>query len=130
MEQIKETLKYIKLYTGCDDHALKRITPILEKLYEQREKTIVVKEKQVVEVVHNRTIPNKPLEVWVEKYCKENNTSIEKINKRSNETEVCRIRALFCIEAYKEGYGYSEIARYLKRNHTTIMYYIKNIKIN
>ncbi len=128
MEAVEDTLKYVKLYTGCEEHALKRLRPILEKLYTEREKTIIVKQKEIVEVFVQKVRPKGTIEKWAEKYFIDNNTSYEEVNKKRRTAEVCRIRNLFCTAAYRAGYGYSEIGRYLKRDHTTILHNVNNIK--
>lgn len=128
MARLEDALRYIKLYTGCDEHAIKRIRPILEKFSDDCKDTIVVKEKEIVEVVVQKLRPKGTIEKWAEKYFIENNTTYEKVNQFKRTTEVCRIRYLFCNAAYKAGYGYSEIGRYLKRDHTSILHTIKRIK--
>jgi chromosomal replication initiation ATPase DnaA len=128
MARLEDTLKYIKLYTGCDEHAIKRIRPILEKFSDDCKDTIVVKEKEIVEVVVQKLRPKGTIEKWAEKYFIENNTTYEKVNQFKRTTEVCRIRNLFCTSAYRAGYGYSEIGRYLKRDHTSILHNVKKIK--
>lgn len=123
---MESTLKYIQLYTGCDNHALNRIKPLLEKLV--TEKIIVVKEKEIVEVYIQKAKPKGTIKKWAEQYFINNNTSYLEVSKLSRKTEVLKIRNAFCIAAYKEGYGYSEIGRYLKRDHTTILHIINKLK--
>ena len=122
---MKEILKYIKLYTGCDDHAIKRITIMLEdKLKPQVIEKVIIVEKYI-----NKNIrPSMKIEQWAPTYLKANGLTYEEINDKSRKIEVCRIRTQFCKEAFKAGYGCAEQARYLKRNHTTILHNIHSIK--
>lgn len=122
---MKEILKYIKLYTGCNDHALKRISLILEDKINPK----VIEKIVVVEKYINKNIkPKLTIEQWAPIYFKENNLTYEEVNQKSRKVEVCRIRTKFCRNAFIAGYGCAEQARYLKRNHSTILHNIHQIK--
>jgi hypothetical protein len=122
---MKEILKYIKLYTGCDDHAIKRITAMLEdKLKPQVIEKVIIVEKYI-----NKNIkPALNIEQWAPRYFEENELTYDQVTNKSRKVDVCRIRSKFCQEAFKAGYGCAEQARYLKRNHTTILHSIHSIK--
>jgi len=122
---MKEILKYIQLYTGCNDHALKRISVILEDKINPRvtEKVVFVER-----FVNKNTKPKMSIEDWATIYFKENSLTYEEVNQRSRKLEVCRIRTKFCREAFTAGYGCAVQARFLKRNHTTILHSIHQIK--
>lgn len=126
--EVEKVLKYIKLYTGCNDHAIKRIKPIIEESFEKAKQVVYVKEKVIVTQLIKREIPKQSLRKWAELYYKQTDTSYEQINNRSRKIEVCRVRNEFCKEAYHKGYTASEIGRYLKRDHTTILHNIFKIK--
>lgn len=120
---MKEILKYIQLYTGCNEHALKRIEVMLEPKLNQQPQIIerVVEVKKFVKCKQN---PSIPLLAWSEVYYKDNNTSYKEISKKRRLKEVVRMRNAYIKEAYFEGYTPSEIARHLCMNHTTILYII------
>ena len=123
----KELLKYIQLYTGCNDHTLKRIQALLE---EERPTQIEVVEKVVLvnKFVRNNVRPITRLQDWSLDYFRSNKTSYEDIAKRSRKLEVVRLRTAYCREAYASGYGVAEIGRYLKRDHTTIIHNVHHNK--
>lgn len=117
---MKEILKYIKLYTGCNDHALKRIEAILEPKLNQAPIIIetIVKPKKTA----YRQLPSKtPIKEWAEKYYKDFGVTKEQIFNRSRRLDVVEKRDEFIKSAYMDGYKCTAIARYLERNHTTIL---------
>ena len=118
---MKEILKYIKLYTGCNDHALKRIEAILEPKLQQ---VVVEKIVHVEKYVKCKPNPSMPLLEWSEVYYKENKTSFKEISQRRRLQEIIDVRNAYIKQAYFEGYTPSEIARHLGRNHSTILYII------
>lgn len=117
---MKEILKYIQLYTGCNDHALKRIEAILEPKLNQAPvivETIIPAKKTAF-----RQLPSKtPISNWAEKYYQEFGVTKEEIFDRSRKTNVVEKRDEFIKAAYMDGYKCTAIARYLERNHTTIL---------
>ena len=118
---MKEILKYIKLYTGCDEHALKRIEVMLEPRLVPKIIEKVVHVDRVLVRVKN---PKVPLNIWSEKYFQENNTSFKYISQRRRLQEVVDDRDTYVKNAYLNGYRAMEIARYLGRNHATILHTI------
>ena len=118
---MKEILKYIQLYTGCNDHALKRIEAILEPKLQQ---VVVEKIVHVEKFVKRKPKPSVTLTAWSEVYYKENKTSFKEISQRRRMQEIVDARNAYIKQAYFEGYTPSEIARYLGRNHATILYII------
>ena len=126
--EIEDVLKYIRLYTSCGEHATNRIRPILEAAFEKAKQVVYVKEKVIVEKLIRRQAPKQCLKKWAELYFKETDTTYEQINNKSRKTEVCRVRNEFCKQAYNNGFTASEIGRYLKRDHTTILHNIFKIK--
>jgi len=120
---MKEILNYIKLYTGCNDHTLKRIEVMLEPRLNQAPQ-IIEKIVQVDRILTRARRPKAPINEWSEKYFLENNTSFKYISQRRRLQEVVDERDAFVKNAYLNGYRPMEIARYLGRNHTTILHTI------
>jgi chromosomal replication initiation ATPase DnaA len=58
----------------------------------------------------------------------DNDTTYNQVALKSRKAEVLSLRNRFCVDAYKEGFGLSEIGRYLKRDHTTILHSVHRIK--
>lgn len=130
MSKFKDILKYIQLYTGCTDHTLKRIDQLLIDNRDKLEPEIKIIEKIVVvdKIIRKNYEPDLDIKSWSNKYFENKATTYEQINKRSNTPQVCRLRNHYCKAAFHYGFGASEIARYLKRNHTTILYNIHKSK--
>jgi hypothetical protein len=120
---MREILKYIKLYTGCNDHALKRIEVMLEPRLNLKPQ-IIEKIVHVEKYVKRKPKPSVPLTAWSEVYYQENKTSFKEISQRRRMQEVVDLRNAYIKQAYFEGYTPSEIARHLGRNHATILYII------
>ena len=118
---MKEILKYIKLYTGCNDHALKRIEAMLEP---RLQPVVVEKIVHVQKFVKRKPRPKISLLEWSESYCKENNITFEYISQARRLQEIVDTRDAYVKQAYFEGFTPSEIARHLKRNHATILHTI------
>lgn len=120
---MKEILKYIQLYTGCNDHTLKRIQVMLEPRL-NLEPQIIEKIVHVEKYVKRKPRPSMSLLQWSEQYYKENNTSFKDISQRRRLQEIVDVRNAYIKQAYFEGFTPSEIARHLGRNHATILYII------
>ena len=118
---MKEILKYIKLYTGCDEHALKRIEVMLEP---RLQPVVVEKIVHVERVLTRAKNPKVPLDIWSEKYFIDNNTSFKYISQRRRLQEIVNERDAYVKNAYLNGYRATEISRYLGRNHATILHTI------
>jgi chromosomal replication initiation ATPase DnaA len=126
MEQVNNVLKYIKLYTNCSDHTLKRIKVLLDNMIVTREVVKVVRETKEVYIHKKKSAIG--LKKWAEQYMLQNNITYKELAEKNRKRDVITMRNKFCVEAYKEGYGASEIGRYLKRDHTTILHCIHKIK--
>jgi hypothetical protein len=124
-----EFLKYVKLYTDCDDYAIKRLEPLLEK-YISRPK-IVIKEKivQVVKYHKFKEEPNKTIKDFFDEYKFYNKVLLEDIKKRCRSVETRTKRNNFIRSAISNGYGPSEIGRFLNMDHSTIINVIKKSKV-
>lgn len=115
---MKEILKYIQLYTGCSEHALKRIEVILEPKLQP----VIV---ETIEKKPFRELPSKiPIKIWAEDYCNDFNIQMTTLMTRSRKQEIVDIRYEFIKSAYVSGYKCTTIARFLKRDHSTILHAI------
>jgi chromosomal replication initiation ATPase DnaA len=126
MEKVKTILKYIQLYTNCNDYTLKRIEAVMNGLVLEREVIKVVENTK--EVLIQKKKSSESIKKWASRWLVENETSYSEVAQRSRKTEVLTLRNRFCVDAYKEGFGLSEIGRYLKRDHTTILHSIHRVK--
>jgi chromosomal replication initiation ATPase DnaA len=126
MEKVKTILKYIQLYTNCNDYTLKRIEAVMDGLILEREVIKVVENTK--EVLIQKKKSTESIKKWASRWLEENETSYSEVALRSRKTEVLTLRNRFCVDAYKEGFGLSEIGRYLKRDHTTILHSIHRVK--
>lgn len=141
MQKVDQTLDYIKIYTGCNDIALKRIRPLLVSLYEDNKRFVIkqvigrTKEKHLNHI--DKSIPlayeTQPFHEWVMDYCKENEVTIEELSKRCRKMDSVFRRNKFIINANMHKFKTVDIARLLKMHHATVIhakYYYKlpNIK--
>ena len=124
MDKVEDILKYIQLYTNCSDHTLKRIRVLLDN-FVVIQPVPILKEKVVY--VHKKRIST-PILYWAKEWLTENGLTYADISKVSRSKSVVSMRNKFCNDAYIAGYGYSEIGRYLKKNHSTIIHCIHKIK--
>lgn len=124
-----EFLKYVKLYTDCDDYAIKRLEPLLKK-YIAKPKAIVIEKKVEVVRYHKfNTTPNKSILEFFNEYKSANSITLDDIKKRCRTIDTRTIRNNFIRSAISNGYTASAIARFLNMNHTTILNVIKNSKV-
>lgn len=124
MDKVEDILKYIQLYTSCSDHTLKRIRVLLDDLVIIQEVPIY---KEKIVYVHKKRI-SVPILHWANEWLTENELTYAELSKKSRSKNVVSIRNKFCNDAFIAGYGYSEIGRYLKKDHTTIIHCIHKIK--
>lgn len=127
MNKIENVLNYVQLYTGADVHTLKRIRAILEKEFEEKQKKIEVLEKS--RVVYVKTNPGKPkitIETFADHVQKEHGIDIQQIKRKCRKSEILRQRNKFILFAVQHGFTFSEIGRFLKKDHSTIIHSFKN----
>jgi chromosomal replication initiation ATPase DnaA len=127
MNRIENVLNYIQLYTGADKYTLKRIRSILEKEFEEKQKKIEVIEKS--RVVYVKTKPGKPeisIEAFSDYISKEHEIDIQQIKRKCRKAEILRQRNKFVLFAVQYGFTFSEIGRFLKKDHSTIIHSFKN----
>ena len=126
MEQVESVLKYIQLYTNCSDHTIKRIAILLDKMIIKKEVIKIVYDTKEVYIQKKKN--SMSLKKWAEQYLSYQNITYNELAIKSRKIEVISLRNKFCVEAYKQGYGASEIGRYLKQDHTTILHCIHKVK--
>lgn len=127
MNKIQNVLNYVQLYTGADEYTLKRIRAILEKEFEEKQKKIEVLETS--RVVYVKTNPGKPkitIEAFAEYVSKEHEIDIQQIKRKCRKAEILRQRNKFILFAVQHGFTFSEIGRFLKKDHSTIIHSFKN----
>jgi hypothetical protein len=128
METIDNVLKYIQIYTECDDFTLKRIRVLLDKLPKEIVVEKVVQETKIMYIQKKTYKEYKEIGIWAEKYFNANGVTYEEVAASNREHKTLRVRNKFCIEAYKNGYAYKTIGKYLGMSHSTIMHCVNQIK--
>ena len=128
METIDNVLKYIQIYTECNDFTLKRIRVLLEKLPKEIVVEKVIQDTQVLYIQKKTYKEYKEIGQWAEKYFKANDVTYKEVSAPNREPKTLRVRNKFCIEAYKNGYAYKTIGKYLGMSHSTIMHCVNKIK--
>jgi len=128
METIDNVLKYIQLYTGCNDFTLKRIKVLLDKLPKEITNEKIVYETKVVYIQKKTYKEYAEFDKWAAKYLDANGLTYEQVSKNTRQVETLKVRNKFCIEAYRSGYAYKTIGKYLGMSHSTIMHCVNQIK--
>ena len=119
MSKFKDVLKYIQLYTGCSEHALKRIDVMLHEKINVSPKVEV---RYIEKFARKGISPELKLQDFADKYYEIYNTNYKELTNRSRKTDVVINRNRFLIAAYKEGYGASELGRFLGFCHASILH--------
>lgn len=122
-------LRYVKLYTGCDDKVLKRLQPLLEKLITKPEVIVLERKVEVVRYHKFNVNPTQPISDFFIEYQKNNNITLEAIKKRCRSIETRTIRNQFIRSAVSNGYRITEVARFIGMDHTTIINVLKKSKV-
>lgn len=129
----KDLLFYIKLYTGCDDLAIKRVEFLLEKYLQDHApvKREIVREYIDRIIYKDKNEEDSPLphiEDYLNQFCEKLGVDIKKIRSRDRSREFVRIRRDFSISAHQRGYMVTEIGRALNRDHTSVIHYLYHYK--
>jgi hypothetical protein len=126
-DNLKTILKYIQLYTECDDYALGKIA-LLFKEY-PLETTLVKVVEKIVEVPVKPFVPNRDdIEKWTNKYLIENNITYEQLTANNRKYETVLQRVNFSKAAREYGFYLSEIGRKLKMHHSSIIHLVNNFQ--
>ena len=126
-DNLKTILKYIQLYTECDDYALGKIA-LLFKEY-PLETTLVKVVEKIVEVPVKPFVPNRDgIEEWTKKYLIENNITYEELTANNRKYETVLQRVNFSKAAREYGFYLSEIGRKLKMHHSSIIHLVNNFQ--
>lgn len=134
MEKLETALRYIELYTACNKHTLKRIRVLLEDMKCFGPPEIVTKVIETTKIVlvnsdrENQTFIN--FEEWCANYLLENNVKYEDLIKENRKKVYVDGRSKFCVMAREQGYTYTEIGGYLKKDHSTIIHSVNRIQNN
>lgn len=68
------------------------------------------------------------LKGYAKRVCDSYNLKLEDLILPCRKDKLVIPRQIFCYIAYREGYEYTEIAEFIKRDRTTIYYSVENIK--
>ena len=106
METIDNVLKYIQIYTECNDFTLQRIRVLLEKLPKETIVEKVVQDTQIMYIQKKTYKEYAEIGKWADKYFKTNGVTYKEVAANNREPKTLRVRNQFCIEAFKNGYAY------------------------
>jgi hypothetical protein len=125
-DNLKTILKYIQVYTDCDNYALGKIALLFD---EYPLDTIQVVEKIVEKEVIKQFVPNKAdIEEWTKKYLITNNITYEQLTANNRKYETVLQRVNFSKAAREHGFYLSEIGRKLKMHHSSIIHLVNNFQ--
>lgn len=128
MSKIEDALRYVKLYTNCDDFALKRIRSILENNFKQKERVQIIEKKSVFYVKIKDEAPTISISEFADNFCQENDIEFKDLKKKVRFRETILLRDKFIFEAIVNGYSYTEVGRILGKHHSTIIHSFKKSK--
>lgn len=122
-DNLKTILKYIQLYTQCDDYALSKIALLFDK-YPLETVRVQVIEKEV-----KQFIPvNKDIDEWTKKYLITNNITYEQLTANNRKYETVLQRVNFSKEARENGFYLTQIGKKLKMHHSSIIHLVNNFQ--
>ena len=122
-DNLKTILKYIQLYTQCDDYALGKIALLIDK-YPLETVRVQVIEKEV-----KQFIPvNKDIDEWTKKYLITNNITYEQLTANNRKYETVLQRVNFSKEARENGFYLTQIGKKLKMHHSSIIHLVNNFQ--
>ena len=122
-DNLKTILKYIQLYTQCDDYALGKIALLFDK-YPLETVRVQVIEKEV-----KQFIPvNKDIDEWTKKYLITNNITYEQLTANNRKYETVLQRVNFSKEARETGFYLTQIGKKLKMHHSSIIHLVNNFQ--
>jgi hypothetical protein len=126
-DNLKTILKYIQVYTDCDNYALGKIALLFDEY--PLETTLVQVVEKVVEVQAKSFVLNKAdIEEWTKKYLITNNITYEQLTANNRKYETVLQRVNFSKAAREHGFYLSEIGRKLKMHHSSIIHLVNNFQ--
>jgi len=122
-DNLKTILKYIQLYTECDDYALGKIS-LLFKKYPLETVRVQIVEKEVKQFIPEK----KDIDEWTKKYLITNNITYEQLTANNRKYETVLQRVNFSKEARDNGFYLTQIGKKLKMHHSSIIHLVNNFQ--
>jgi len=118
---LKTILKYIQLYTDCDNYAMGKITLLFDLYPIERVKieTIEKESKEFIRITEN-------IDDWAANYLVENKLTYEKLTENNRKFNTVKRRYLFARAAREHGFILTEIGRKLKMHHSSIVHLLNH----
>ena len=126
-DNLKTILKYIQVYTECDDYIMSKIT-LLFDLYPINNVEVRLVNK-IIEVEKKIFVPtDEEMKEWTNKYLITNNITYEQLTVNNRKYESVKRRVHFSKEAREYGFNLTEIGKSLKMHHSSIIHYLYDFK--
>jgi hypothetical protein len=122
-DNLKTILKYIQLYTECDDYALGKISLLFDK-YPLETVRVQIVEKEVKQFIPEK----KDIDEWTKKYLITNNITYEQLTANNRKYETVLQRVNFSKEARDNGFYLTQIGKKLKMHHSSIIHLVNNFQ--
>jgi hypothetical protein len=127
-DNLKTILKYIQVYTECDNYALGKIALLFDE-YPLENTLVKIVEKIVEKEVIKQFVPNKAdIEEWTKKYLIENNITYEQLTANNRKYQTVLQRVNYSKAAREHGFYLSEIGKKLKMHHSSIIHLVNNFQ--
>ncbi|CAB4204099.1 hypothetical protein UFOVP1384_26 [uncultured Caudovirales phage] len=118
---LKTILKYIQLYTDCDNYAMSKIS-LLFDLYPIERIKIETIEKEVKDFIRG----SESIDDWAENYLIENQLTFDLLTENNRKFNTVKRRYLFAKAARERGFILTEIGRKLKMHHSSIIHLLNH----
>ena len=122
-DNLKTILKYIQLYTECNDYDLAKIALLFDK-YPLETVRLQIVEKEVKQFIPDK----KDIDEWTKKYLITNNITYEQLTANNRKYETVLQRVNFSKEARENGFYLTQIGKKLKMHHSSIIHLVNNFQ--
>jgi hypothetical protein len=122
-DNLKTILKYIQLYTECDNYALGKIALLFDE-YPLETVRVQIVEKEVKQFIPEK----KDIDEWTKKYLITNNITYEQLTANNRKYETVLQRVNFSKEARDNGFYLTQIGKKLKMHHSSIIHLVNNFQ--
>jgi hypothetical protein len=122
-DNLKTILKYIQLYTECDNYALGKIALLFDE-YPLETVRVQIVEKEIKQFIPEK----KDIDEWTKKYLITNNITYEQLTANNRKYETVLQRVNFSKEARDNGFYLTQIGKKLKMHHSSIIHLVNNFQ--
>lgn len=120
-DNLKTILKYIQLYTGCDDYALGKISLLFDLYPIER-----IKIETIEKISKEFERISESIDEWTLIYLAENKITYEELTQNNRKFNTVKRRYLYTKAARERGFILTEIGRVLKMHYSSIIHLLNH----